>query len=172
MAERTVVRVVWNFCEGIPVSILPAKKRWLRSPDPYRLYGVVGELFHQEGNLWLDIHRKLEDGYRKRFWDQGFWVELFKKELDERVFTAVWHDDTRHYRDWLCFKFGVVNGQNFSDTALDRSVCVFKRLGVKVKTSPLMGRVTQYCDLPSTGLWNDLALYRFGDALNRQGLSY
>ena len=173
MAKRTIVRIVWNFCEGIPVPVLPVGRKWLRS-DPYRLYGVVGELFHQEGRLWLDIH-KLEHGYKVRFWKQGFWIKLFKEELDERIFTAVWHDTLNsdyRCRNWLCFEFGVVSDQNFTDTALDRSVLVFKRLGVNVGVPPLMGKITQYCDQPSTGLWHDIALYRFGEALRKHGLSY
>ena len=92
MATRVITRIAWNFSGGIPVPVLPTEKRGLcRQPDPYQLYAAVGELFQQEGNLWLDIYRPERHG-RKRYSEQSFWIKLFQEELNKRVFTAVWPD--------------------------------------------------------------------------------
>ncbi len=175
MTERTITRIVWNFPEGIPVPVLPRQFRWFRAAEPYRLYGVVGELFHQRGHVWFDVHQRLPDGFRRRHYDSEFWHSLFAEQLDGGTFEVLWHDNEHNWKclDWLCVRFSAINGQRFTDTALDRVVTVFHKLGVTVKTAPLIGKVTQRTDHPYIGrvCWEDVALYQFFNALWRNGLT-
>ena len=178
MVKRIVTRIVWHFCEGIPVPVLPVEKRWFKT-RPYLLHGVIGELTNKKGSLWFDIRR--QDGeYKHYFQNNSFWIDLFKEELDKKIFTAVWLDSNNSFRNHFCcghlclefeptkndnFPGKFFNDKDFLDTALDRSVMVFKRLEVEVKRYPLIGKV-----LRQDGA--DQALYRYGHALDRNGLSY
>jgi hypothetical protein len=177
MAERTVTRIVWNFQEGIPIPVIPPVQRFMRRPVLYCLYNAVGELFHQEGNLWFDIHLPHEK-IDSRYWGANgprddFWVDLFDKETHARTFK-IWHsDDSFLFRHWLRFKFEVINGQNFTDTALEYGLLIFQRIGILddegVKNHhPFIGKVTQQSNSPRfESSWIDTALYRFYDAKAR-----
>lgn len=166
MAERSIVRILWHFCEGIVVPVLPVRKRLFRPPIDYRLYDVVGELFRQDGTLWFNIRRS--DGIYS-FHNQSFWLELFHHECEGRkIFRALWEEGLHfEHRNWLRFDFEAINGENFTDTALDRAVIVFDRLDIQqVIPIPIIGKIFQ-CG--SVGMWHDRALYQFGEAAHKHG---
>ena len=175
MAKRIVTRIVWHFCEGIPVPVLPAEKRWFAA-RPYLLHGVIGELTNTKGSFWFDIRRRDWEYFQ----NNSFWVDFFKEELDKKIFTAVWLDNNNSFRNYFCsghlrfdfeptktgnFPGKVFDDKDFLDTALDHCVLIFKRLGVEIKKFPLIGKVMQEHG-------HDQALNRYGNALNRNGLSY
>jgi hypothetical protein len=162
---------VWNFQQGIPVPVIPPAQRYLRRSIPYRLYNVIGELFHQEGSLWFDIHQPNDNHWRYPGHSTSFWVNLFDKETREQTFKGVWHSDQSFaLHGWLRFEFGAINGQNFTDTALDYSLLIFQRMGVleEITRYPLIGKISQQSDTPRyESSWIDIALYRFEDARAR-----